>query len=360
MTESDFILPTYSCSIDSGKTQWSAPSNIALVKYWGKYASQIPANASVSFTLTNCKTDTILHYTRREKKEDHYSIALYLDGKVNQDFLPKIETFFKRIEAYVPFLKDYHFEVRTSNTFPHSSGIASSASGLAALSLCIMEMEKEMNPAISEEFFYRKASFLARLGSGSACRSIKGSLVVWGEHSKIEKSSNLYGVPYPYPLNEVFRTYQDTILLVHKGVKTVSSTVGHNLMNNHPYADARFKQANANLDRLQGVFASGDLKSFVEIVESEALNLHAMMMSSLPYFVLMKPNTLEIIHKVWEFRQNTNSDLCFTLDAGANVHLLYPENQKQEVLEFIEKELVAYCENGQYICDHVGEGAKKL
>jgi len=99
---------------------------------------------------------------------------------------------------------------------------------------------------------------------------------------------------------------------------------------------------------------------FIEVVESEALTLHAMMMTSLPYFILMKPNTLVVINKVWEYRKATGSKLCFTLDAGANVHLLYPNNEKDKVLSFITSELVAYCENGQYICDKIGLGAKLL
>ena len=80
----------------------------------------------------------------------------------------------------------------------------------------------------------------------------------------------------------------------------------------------------------------------------------------MPYFILIKPNTLEIINKVWKYRKKTNSSLCFTLDAGANLHLLYPENEKDSILEFIKNELVAYCQNGQYICDQVGIGAKKM
>jgi diphosphomevalonate decarboxylase len=85
-----------------------------------------------------------------------------------------------------------------------------------------------------------------------------------------------------------------------------------------------------------------------------------MMMTSHPYFILMKPNTLEIINKIWAFREASGSNVCFTLDAGANVHVLYPENEKQEVYQFIKDELVAYCENGQYLCDRIGNGAKKL
>ena len=101
-------------------------------------------------------------------------------------------------------------------------------------------------------------------------------------------------------------------------------------------------------------------KAQIEIVESEALTLHAMMMTSMPYFILMKPNTLEIINRIWEFRLKTGSNICFTLDAGANVHVLYPESECEQVLEFIKNELVAFCQNGHYICDRIGFGAKQL
>ena len=210
------------------------------------------------------------------------------------------------------------------------------------------------------DFFYKKASFLARLGSGSACRSIKGNLVQWGEHHEIIGSTNLYGIPYPFPVNDVFKSYQDTILLVHKGQKSVSSTLGHDLMHGHPFSERRFKQAHDNLIRLRSIFAEGNLDDFIEVVESEALTLHAMMMTSIPYFILMKPNTLSIIEKIWQYRRTGKKHLCFTLDAGANVHLLYPNNEKKEVEKFIKEELIAYCENGQYICDQIGFGAKKM
>ena len=95
-------------------------------------------------------------------------------------------------------------------------------------------------------------------------------------------------------------------------------------------------------------------------MESEALTLHAMMMTSMPYFILMKPNTLEIINRIWKFRKETEIPVCFTLDAGANVHVLYPQNTTEKVLEFIKNELVAYCQNGQYICDQIGTGAKSI
>ncbi|WP_369769810.1 diphosphomevalonate/mevalonate 3,5-bisphosphate decarboxylase family protein [Flavobacterium sp. WC2416] len=356
LTTNDFIPTTYSHTIESGNFQWSAPSNIALVKYWGKKDNQIPANPSVSFTLNNCKTITKLAFAKKEN-QDTFSFDLLFEGKPKEDFKPKIQKFLERIEVYLPFLKHYHFTIDTQNTFPHSSGIASSASGMAALAMNLMSLEKVLNPAMTEEYFYQKASFLARLGSGSACRSVKGKVVVWGNQANIQGSSDLFGVEFPNKIHDNFKNHQDTILLVDKGEKQVSSTVGHDLMHNHPYAERRFEQAHENLDKLIAVFESGDLNEFIKVVESEALTLHAMMMTSMPYFILMKPNTLQIINAIWKFRNETNIPVCFTLDAGANVHVLYPENVSETVLQFIKDELVGFCQNGQYLCDEIGIGA---
>lgn len=360
MTEKDFIPKGESAKAEKGQVTWQSPSNIALVKYWGKKENQIPANPSISFTLSNCHSTTTLKFAEKEGASEDFDFSFYFEGKEKEDFKPKIQQFFERIESYSPYLKDFSFEIHSENSFPHSSGIASSASGMSALALCVMSLEKQLYPEISEEYFRKKASFLARLGSGSACRSIEGGLVVWGKHAEIENSSDLFGISYPYEVAPVFKSYKDTILLVDKGEKQVSSTVGHDLMHGHPFAESRFQQANDNLAKLKEILKTGNLEGFIKIVENEALSLHAMMMSSQPYFILMKPNTLEIINRIWEYRRTKNIPVCFTLDAGANVHLLYPEENEPQVLEFIKNELVAYCQKGHYICDEVGNGARKI
>ncbi len=329
------------------------------MKYWGKKAHQIPANPSISFTLNACKTITELSFSKKDDTSN-FSFDLLFEGQLKEDFKPKIQKFLERNATYCPYLKQYHLKIDTQNTFPHSSGIASSASGMAALAMNIMSLEKALSPEMTDDYFFQKASLLARLGSGSACRSVKGEVVVWGNHAEIEGSSDLFGVEFPATIHANFKNYQDSILLVDKGEKQVSSTVGHDLMHNHPYAERRFQQAHENLSKLKTVLETGDLNAFVEIVESEALTLHAMMMTSMPYFILMKPNTLEIINRIWEFRRSSNISVCFTLDAGANVHVLYPENDSAKVLQFIKNELVGYCQNGQYICDAIGQGCQKL
>jgi diphosphomevalonate decarboxylase len=360
LTESDFILKDFSLEyITNGSTTWKTPSNIALVKYWGKQEPQIPENTSISFTLEACFTLTTLEYKKLNAERSH-NFEIYFEGKKKKDFKPKIATFFKRIEQYVPFLNAFEFVIKSENSFPHSSGIASSASGMGALALCVMSLEKALNPAMTDEYFNKKASFLARLGSGSACRSIEGPLIVWGNHSEIEGSSDLFGVKFPYKIHDNFKNYQDIILLVDEGEKQVSSTVGHQLMYNHPFAKQRFQQANSNISKISKVLQSGNLSAFIAIVESEALSLHAMMMTSNPYFILMKPNTLKIINEIWDFRAQTNSNICFTLDAGANVHVLFPENEKETVNNFIKSNLMQFCQENHYICDSIGEGATSI
>tara|TARA_B110001469_G_scaffold125533_1_gene141132 strand:+ start:3154 stop:4233 length:1080 start_codon:yes stop_codon:yes gene_type:complete len=359
LNTAQFISEPPSVKIEKASFTWQTPSNIALIKYWGKSNPQIPKNASISFTLNNCHTKTIIDFSKKEKTSEA-EFKLFFEGKEKVEFKPKIAEFFKRIQQYCPYVLEYEMTIHSENSFPHSSGIASSASGLSAIAMCLMSLETALNPSLTQEFINKKASFLARLGSGSASRSIEGPLVVWGTHPEIEGSSDLFGVPFPYKVHANFNNYKDAILLVDKGEKQVSSTIGHNLMIDHAYAENRFKQANENLTKMADILQSGDLKAFVSLVESEALTLHAMMLTSIPYFILMKPNTLEVIQKVWQYRQENNSNLCFTLDAGANVHLLYPESEETSVNHFIENTLSPFCEKKQYIYDRVGFGAKEL
>lgn len=348
-----FIPKPYTQKVDVAQVRHRAPSNIALVKYWGKKEGQLPMNPSISFTLTHSYTETVIEIAPRTDFTTSFQIDFYFDETPKDNFLPKIETFFTRIRNYLPFLRDYYFIVRTHNSFPHSSGIASSASGMAALAMCLMKIERLFSPEMSELYFYEKASFLARLGSGSACRSITGSVVIWGEHPAVADSSDFYGVPIG-DVHEVFDTYQDAILLIDKGQKPVSSSMGHRLMQGHPYAEARFVQARQHIAQLKDILREGDLLAFTSLVESEALSLHAMMMTSDPYYLLMRPNTLAAIEQIWYYRMSTQVPVCFTLDAGANIHLLYPHSYHKEVENFIEQTLRKYCQDREVIHDQVG------
>ena len=345
---------------EKGKIIWECPSNIALVKYWGKRGNQLPSNASISFVLDAAYTTTSIEYEKHSKRSSDIEIEFYLDGQVKESFANRVLRYFESISSHFNFLRDYRFVINSENTFPHSSGIASSASAMGALSLGLCSMDSIINKELNEQDFLKKASKIARLGSGSACRSLYPGFALWGEHADFKNSSDEYAIPINDIINPIFKNFKDTVLLLHKGEKAVSSSQGHKLIKNHPFSENRFTEAGKNISRLKKVLESGDLKEFIEIVEAEALMLHALMMTSSPAFILFQPNTIEVIKKVWEFREDTKSQLMFTLDAGANVHLLYPEYDEDKVVEFIQNELLVYCENESYIRNEIGEGPKRL
>lgn len=348
MTTQDFIGKG-NFNIHSQTVSESCPSNIALIKYWGKYDNQIPANPSISYTLNHCKTNTSMEFAAGEA----FSVQTFLSGNEEVKFAEKIEKYFRNIEQYLPWILKGKYSIRTENTFPHSSGIASSASGFGAIAKCLMALDASFSEKISEEESLRKASFLARLGSGSACRSLYNGLVVWGESDEVEGSSNLFGVQYPdSETHEVFKNFNDWVLLIHEGQKSVSSTVGHGLMNTNPYAERRFQEARENFVPMKEILKSGDMGRFIKLVEHEALTLHAMMMMSDPAFILMKTGTLEVINKIWDFRRETGLPLFFTLDAGANVHLLFPNNGSEEQIKaFIEAGLLQHTQKNGVVKD---------
>lgn len=328
----------------------TCPSNIALIKYWGKYANQIPANPSISYTLNHCNTQTSIEFLANEP----FSVQTFLAGNEELKFAEKIEKYFKNIEQYLPWILKGKYIIKTENTFPHSSGIASSASGFGAIASCLMNLDQIFSTEnYQPSTINQKASFLARLGSGSACRSLYNGLVVWGKTDEVEGSSDLFAVKYPdEEIHPIFKNFNDWVLLIHEGEKSVSSTVGHGLMNTNPYAERRFQEARENFVPLKEILKTGNLEKFITLVEHEALTLHAMMMMSEPAFILMKTGTLEVINKLWKFREETGNPLFFTLDAGANVHLLFPENESSEAIKnFIETELLQHTENGGVVKD---------
>ena len=154
---------SYTASEKEGSIGWRSPSNIALVKYWGKRHEQIPQNPSVSFTLSNAYTDSIVHY--RPSKNDHPEVEFYLDGKRNESFEVRVQSFVNRISEELTFLRNMDLRIESTNSFPHSTGIASSASGMSALALCLCDIEQAYcTREIPQEEFLVRASYIARIG----------------------------------------------------------------------------------------------------------------------------------------------------------------------------------------------------
>lgn len=343
----------------SGKVVWESPSNIAIVKYWGKKHNQIPKNPSISFSLEKSLTKTSVEYNENNGN-DTPTINFLFEGKENEKFQLRIEKFIHSIVPCFPFLKRLNLTISSENTFPHSAGIASSASSLSSIALALCSIEEAIFSSFdNKEDFYKKASFISRLGSGSAARSVYPKWTLWGETRFLGNASNEFAIPIG-DLHPIFNEINDTVLMVSAGKKSVSSSVGHEMMNNHAFSASRIEQANKNCEDIYAVLKSGEINKFIEIAENEALTLHALMMASTPGYMLLHPNSLYIIEKIKSFRKETKLPVGFTIDAGPNIHLLYFSSDKKQVDDFVKSELSGYCENGQWIDDRIGDGPKNL
>jgi diphosphomevalonate decarboxylase len=329
------------------KVTWSSPSNIALVKYWGKRPVQMAMNSSLSLTLKNSVTTTSI-----ERSESSHGMVLdfFFDKNVNEKFSKKIHNFLTTIVNDFPWLNSSTLLINSNNTFPHSSGIASSASSMSALVLCILSLDELITSTQNtSEVFFERASYYSRLASGSACRSLFPSFGLWKVNAEFALAYN--------DVHPMFLSLCDSILIVDEKEKTVSSTAGHSLMDSHPFKDSRYRDAENNLAKLFSAMKEGNFPSFSNIVEHEALSLHALMMTSSPSVILLRPESMDIILKVKEWRAETKIPITFTIDAGPNIHLLYPDSAKPEVRSFVDNILWP---RKKVIHDEIGTGPKRI
>lgn len=338
----------------TGQVKWESPSNIAIVKYWGKKPVQVPTNASLSITLKEARTITSMKYDIG-RSIDGPKAELIFEGIVVEAFAKRINAYLESITPFLPWLKGARFSITSENTFPHSSGIASSASSMSALAMCLCEIDSRINGTELDDTTLVKASFLARLGSGSASRSIYPGMAAWGRTAAWKGSSDEYAIPVG-EIHTSFQDAKDSILIIESGKKEVSSSLGHSLMDTNPFASTRFKQAESNMQSLRPMIEKGDWNGFIDLMENEALTLHAMMMTSQPGYILMQPNTVEAIKHIREFRKKKGVPVGFTLDAGANVHVIYPASAEDSVGPFLTEALAPLCEQGTIIHDGMGEG----
>jgi len=337
-------------------TIWRSPSNIALLKYWGKHEGQLAANPSLSFSLSEAHTTT---------KLTAYPDAINpgikeINSNPVHPFLQKIKLYWQTVLLEIPLLKNYKIEIDTKNTFPHSAGIASSASGFSALTLAVIDIAQSISgKELPQSAFKKYASSLSRMGSGSACRSVYGGFTLWGASEKWEASADLYAIEINEQIHPDFRHLQDAILMVSAKEKSLSSTRGHALMKNHPYAYGRFIQAKTHLELFHKALTEGDIELLAQLTENEALSLHALIMSSEGGEILLEAASLELIQRIRKARQNGLSAF-FSIDAGPNIHLLYPESEKLKVKTFILNDLKDFCTEDNVIFDYAGKGPQKI
>lgn len=361
MSKSESSADDFSSTINPSSIQmrWQSPSNLAIVKYWGKFGTQFPRNPSISLTLCKAYTDTCVSLLEKTTAKD-IELDFFFEGQANLEFQQKIEEKLQIVKDNYPFLSDYKLKIESSNTFPHSSGIASSASSMSALALCLGSLEMKLSDGKEDQSFLRKASYTSRLFSGSASRSVFPYVSMWGESEAFAESSNEFAIDIQDQVHEVFKSFHDDILLVSKSEKSVSSTAGHALMDGNVYAQNRYDQARARTIELAQAMKTGDIEHFGKIAEDEALTLHALMMCSDPSYILMEGHSIEMIKRIRHYRQSSKVPVYFSLDAGPNIHLLYPKEFSKPVSDFVNSELKSLCVNGEIIKDIVGPGPKKM
>ncbi|MBI2520293.1 MAG: diphosphomevalonate decarboxylase [Bdellovibrio sp.] len=356
----------------SGEMTWQVPSNLALVKYWGKVGHQLPGNPSLSLTLRQSVTVLEAHFSfdpqTHQDLASLWTFQFSSDENNSMSFGGKIFQHLEIMSKYYSFLRKTKLILKSHNTFPHSAGIASSASASLSIALLVEGLAtlirgEDLNSAMNDQMFLRRASFLARLGSGSASRSVFPIGALWGACPLSKTSSDEWGVGVEDEL-PYLRTVEDMILIVDQRKKRISSREGHELMDTHPYRKERYARAGERLNLLWQAIKSGkgtdDFHRIGVLIEAEALDLHSLMMSSTPPVVLMCPDTLAIILALWEWRMDSKAPVYFTLDAGPNIHLLYPKSTAAAMVEFKkilkEKNLLPQ----QIIEDGAGQGPQLL
>jgi len=334
------------------KATAEAPSNLAFVKYWGKKNStlRIPTNNSISMNLSNAKTITSVAFDP-ELAEDQ--VILKGSSQVpGHSYMARVSQHLDRVREMAG--ESTRALVTTENTFPESVGIASSASGLAALSVAAAS-------ALGLELSEKELSILARLGSGSACRSIPAGFVEWVAGSDSESSyARQIAPPDHWDISVV-------TVIVTKESKKISSTLGHKLALASPFFNARLDTLAERLNKVRRAILEKDFEIFGREIENEAISLHMIAMTS-PYesptwqsgAYYWVPETLELILAVQEWRAK-GLETYFTLDAGPTVHLLCRKAEEAQVVAAVKDiETSKSGRRWEIMRNHPADGARVL
>lgn len=293
--------------------------NIALVKYWGNrdHTLRLPSNDSLSFNLGDLRTTTTVEI---DPSLSHDEVTL--DGRtIGGAAYERVVHHLDRIVDSVCATQEVNGRSRTRmrvtsiNTFPMGVGIASSASGFAALTLATCTV-LGMKPSEAE------LSSLARLGSGSACRSIPGGFVSWHDSFAITIAPAQHW------------NLMDVIAIISNEHKTVSSTEGHALAETSPLQAARITDTSRRYELCRQAIMNCDFAALAEVVEQDALIMHAVAMTSQPSIIYWASTTLNILSAVRELRES-GVPVTFTIDAGPNVHCICEQHALKQVKQML-------------------------
>jgi diphosphomevalonate decarboxylase len=298
-----------------GKATAVANANIALVKYWGNTDQllRLPANPSLSMNMAGLTSTTTIAFDPLLNEDQILLDAAPLAGDGRRRVVDHLD----RVRQLAGW--SYRARVVSHNSFPSGAGLASSASGFAALSLAATA---SAGLALSE----RELSTLARLGSGSASRSVPGGFVEW---LPAERHEDSFGASIAPPDHWAL---VDVIAIVASEHKDVGSTPGHALADTSPLQSARVATTPARFEGCRMALLERDFERLAPLVELEALAMHAVMITSTPPLFYWEPTTLELIQAVRRWRQS-GLPLAFTIDAGPNVHCLCPAEVADQVVE---------------------------
>lgn len=283
----------------------SAPPNIALIKYWGNSddALRLPASPSISFNLAELQTRTTVTWDASLLADRVWINKTPLDGPG----LARVSHHLDHVRRLVGH--EGYAEVHSESNFPIGTGIASSAAAFAALSLAA-------TTALGLELSERELSALARLGSGSASRSIPGGYVAWHTGARHEDSyAETFAAVEHWPL-------VDLVTVVSRTHKSTGSTDGHPIAATSPLQEARIATAQDRFDRCKAAILARDFPKLAEVVELDNNVMHAVMMTGQPPLIYWQPETLRLIHRVRAWREDNGLDVCYTIDAGPNVHVI--------------------------------------
>jgi diphosphomevalonate decarboxylase len=295
-------------------------SNIALVKYWGKKDAglRLPRNSSVAIALDEAYTLTTVEFDEKYTQDE---VELIGEG-FEDDEKEKVSKHLDRVRVLAGITTKA--KVISQNNFPKSAGMASSASGFGALSAAAVA-------ASGLNLSERELSVLARNGSGSASRSIPGSVSVWYTADKNEDS---YAERIDYP-----KDWKIKVLLVmaeDTSAKKVSTTEAMANVMTSPYYEIAVKEAEQNIERLKQAMHEGDWSAFGKVIENECYRLHAICMTQQPNILYWRGITIEVFQTLYRLREE-GIEAFFTVDAGPHVHIIVREQDVKVVKDELAK-----------------------
>ncbi|OGK42877.1 diphosphomevalonate decarboxylase [Candidatus Roizmanbacteria bacterium RIFCSPLOWO2_01_FULL_37_13] len=294
------------------------PSNIAFIKYWGKKDEnlRLPENGSISMNLSDLTTTTTVEFLQNLRED-----SVIIDGKAEKKKIERVSKQLDRVRKIAKF--PYKAKVVSQNNFPSGTGLSSSASGLAALTLAA---SKSAGLNLSE----KELSILARQGSGSACRSVPDGFVEWLEGNTSETS-------YAYSLYpENYWDILDIVVVVSHDKKDISSTGGQKIVATSSFYKVRLSNINKKIELCKKLLSEKNFPEFGKLIEAEALELHAIMLTSSPSLIYWLPGTIKIMKLVKKWRSEGLA-VYFTVNTGQDVHLIIEGKNKKILLEKLQK-----------------------